>query len=53
VELVRKLQRSTGGLLELAWPDTDLYGEMPPTLVEPDAETSLPQITRGNRFGRL
>ena len=41
VEIVRKLQRSTGGLLEQAWPDSDLWAELPPTLVEPDEETSV------------
>jgi hypothetical protein len=51
VELVRKLQRSSGELLAPA--GFDVRDEVPPPLLEPDTDTWLPPRERGaDRIGR-
>ncbi len=52
VEIVRKLQRASGGLVDQDWPDSPWFrAEAPPPLLEPDAETLLPR-TRGGDWPR-
>ncbi len=51
VQLVRKLQRASCGVVEPEWPDTDPWAEAPPPPMEPDTETPLTH-RRGGEWPR-
>ena len=50
VEIVRKLQHSTGGFVDGV--PSKVRAEAPPPLLEPDVDTWLPPRMRGDRLGR-